>query len=123
MVGSLLMKCTKLDKYFSNPYGTLHGAAMVTYMDLFTGLVVMAFDINSRDHVSINMSINFMNAAKIEDSPVYFLVKLIKLGKSVAFMEMDILDKDKRIISKMTHNKAIISSMSMEKNLNNLLFP
>ena len=115
MLGSILVKCSKLDKYFANGFGNIHGAAMVTWLDCLTTVALMAFDPKGKPSMSLSLSANFMNSASIKDTPIYFNVKILKMGRTVGFTEVDILDKNFKIVCSMTHNKAFVSTSKMAK--------
>ena len=113
--GSILMRVTGIDEYFANPYETVHGGAMVTWLDCLTSLGIYAFDAKDRIvWMSLGITADYINAHKL-GKPAYFDVRILKIGKSVAFTEMNMYDQNMKIVSSMTHKKAFMGEMPLPK--------
>ena len=92
MVGSVTIKVDNIDKWFANGYNTIHGGAMSVWVDCITGLAIYGLDPSHRLSVSLNLSLDFINAGRIGHS-LFFKCAVIKLGKSLAFCECYVLDE------------------------------
>ena len=104
-----MLRISDVGDYFANPYGKIHGGAMVTWLDCLTSLSIYAFDKFDRmESVSLNMTADFMNAGSQE--PILFKVKVLKIGKQIAFTECEILDQNFRLLASCTHKKAFINA-------------
>jgi acyl-coenzyme A thioesterase 13 len=71
-----------------NSYGTLHGGAIGTIIDVVGTLALLADD-PKRGGVSVDLNVNFLNPAKLGDS-VTVEGRVLKTGKSLGFTEVDI---------------------------------
>ena len=112
--GTLLLRISEVGEYFANPYGKIHGGAMVTWLDCLTSLAIFAFDKSDRmESVSLNMTADFMNAAS--QKPLLFKVIVRKIGKMIAFTECEILDEKFKLLASCTHKKAFINAKVMAK--------
>jgi acyl-coenzyme A thioesterase 13 len=78
----------------SNTYGTLHGGAICTLVDVVGTLAILTKD-HTKAGVSVELSTSFVSAAK-KGTTVRCTGRLLKLGGKLAFTTVDIfaLDKD-----------------------------
>ena len=112
LVGSVLIKVSKITEWYANGYRTVHGGAIATWVDCLTSLCIYSFDPTQRWSVSINMTTDYVNAGQI-DAPLYFRCKVLKIGKNIAFSECLILDEKLRLIASATHKKTFIVQPKM----------
>ncbi len=86
----------------ANPMGLFHGGAQAAIIDDVIGLTAYASDLAHR-YVSINLSIDFLGAAKIGDT-VLAKSRLVRQGKQILHVECDLYDERGRLISKGASN-------------------
>ena len=108
MLGTITCRCDSVTDYYSNPMGKIHGGAMLTWLDCLTSVGIYAFDDKERmASVSLNITADFLSAGSI-GKPVFFVIKILKVGRSIAFTEFQMLDGKGRLLSSMTHKKAFV---------------
>lgn len=103
----------KVPQEVTNTYGTMHGGAITTLVDEVTSIVITSFDRDNRNSVSVNLDVNFISPIKINSS-VLLHCKVLKLGKTLSFSELDFLDlENNKILAKGSHTVAMLDN---EKN-------
>ena len=95
-----------VDKALQNSYGTLHGGAVSTIIDVVGTMAILSHS-PTKAGVSVELSSTFMAAAKA-DSEVVVEGRLLKIGRKLAFTEVEIRDKASgRLLATGKHTKAI----------------
>lgn len=82
----------KVDTRHQNSYGTLHGGAISSLVDIVGTMALLAKD-HTRGGVSIDLNVNFLKAAKVGET-VKIRGQVLKLGKSLGFTKVDIYASD-----------------------------
>ncbi len=75
----------------------MNGGATCTLMDFAGGLVVMN-DQSIFNEVTTNLSVEFLNP--VSKGPVIVQARVVKRGKTLVYVEIDLLDGDRKICSK-----------------------
>ena len=99
----------KVEQEHCNNYGTLHGGCTATLVDVVStyALVEDTEDSLRRLGVSVNMNIDYMKAAKL-DSEIIIDAQIKKRGKKLAFLDVEIRDKENNdLVAKGSHTKFI----------------
>ena len=100
----------KIEQEHCNYYGTLHGGCTATLVDVISTYALIEDTEESLTHlgVSVNMNIDYMKAAKL-GSEILIDAQLKKRGKQLAFLDVEIRDKEKNdLIAKGSHTKFIM---------------
>mmetsp|Transcript_59283 Transcript_59283/g.176088 ORF Transcript_59283/g.176088 Transcript_59283/m.176088 type:complete len:161 (+) Transcript_59283:151-633(+) len=88
-VGDGSVECTlEVTESLANNYGTLHGGAISTIVDVVGTLALLSVD-PSRAGVSVEMSTSFCSAAKIGES-LTLTGRTLRYGKSLGFTEIEV---------------------------------
>ena len=93
-----------------NYYGTLHGGCTATLVDVISTFALAQDTEESLKHlgVSVNMNIDYMKAAKL-GSEIIIDAQLKKRGKQLAFLDVEIRDKEtSALLAKGSHTKFIV---------------
>ena len=109
LVGSVTFKYKSVPKLFANPIGKIHGGAMVTWVDALTSIAVYVFDQKHRAYsVTISMAIDCVRVGNLGED-IYIKADVLKVGKSLAFTECQILNSNQHLIASATHKKAFVN--------------
>jgi len=96
--GSLVFQYT-IRKEMTNPFGTLHGGITAAMIDDAIGATLIAYG-EPYFHVTINLAIDYFNAAK-EGDVVIAQTTVIKKGRQIVNAQCDIWNHDRtRLIAK-----------------------
>ncbi|XP_050702977.1 acyl-coenzyme A thioesterase 13-like [Eriocheir sinensis] len=96
----------KVDKEHTNRTGNLHGGFTATLVDAVSTLALMTAEGGSPG-VSVNMNISYMKSAKIGEE-ILINAETLKLGKTMAFLDVDITNKDTgALVAKGSHTKFV----------------
>ena len=88
-IGDGSVECTlEVTESLANNYGTLHGGAISTIVDVVGTLALLAVD-PSRAGVSVEMNTSFCSAAKIGES-LTLTGRTLRYGKSLGFTEIEV---------------------------------
>jgi len=83
-----LVKCVlPVTPQLSNTYGTLHGGAAATLVDVVGTLALLSRD-HTRAGVSIDLNISFLAATKV-DTEIEILGRVLRYGKSFGFTQVE----------------------------------
>jgi acyl-coenzyme A thioesterase 13 len=95
-----------VDQRHENSYGTLHGGAITTLVDIVGTMALLAKD-HKRGGVSIDLNVNFLKAAKTGEK-VVIKGRVLKLGKTLGFTQVDLFAADgKSLLATGRHTKAM----------------
>jgi len=93
-------------KGVQNAYSTLHGGAISTLVDV-VGTMAILTEKPTTPGVSVELSVSFARAAKA-DEEVIVKGRVLKMGRSLAFTEVELLRADTlQLIAKGKHTKAL----------------
>jgi acyl-coenzyme A thioesterase 13 len=81
-----------VDARHENSYGTLHGGAISSLIDIVGTMALLAKD-HRRGGVSVDLNVNFLKAAKTGER-VLVRGRVLKLGKTLGFTQVDVLAAD-----------------------------
>jgi acyl-coenzyme A thioesterase 13 len=81
-----------VDHRHENSYGTLHGGAITSLVDIVGTMALLAKD-HKRGGVSVDLNVSFVKAAKTGDT-VRIRGRVLKLGKTLGFTQVDVLAAD-----------------------------
>ena len=94
-----------VDAELGNAYGTLHGGAISTLVDVFGTLALLSVD-PTRGGVSVEMNTSFMSAAK-EGERVVVEGTVLKYGRRMGFTEVVLRrERDNAEVARGRHTKA-----------------
>ena len=99
----------KIEQEHCNYHGMLHGGFTATAVDVISTYALIQDTEDSLKHlgVSINMNIDYMKAGKL-GSEVIIDAKVKKRGKKLAFLDVEIRDKESNdLLAKGSHTKFI----------------
>jgi acyl-coenzyme A thioesterase 13 len=82
----------KVDHRHENSYGTLHGGAITSLVDIVGTMALLAKD-HKRGGVSVDLNVSFVKAAKTGET-VRIRGRVLKLGKTLGFTHVDVLAAD-----------------------------
>jgi uncharacterized protein (TIGR00369 family) len=103
----VLFRLNVLDE-FCNIQKTLHGGAIGTIIDITTTIAISSLDKKTRKNVSVELSTHFINPIKL-NSEILIYCKIPKIGKTLAYSYIDILDYESRkLMSSGNHIKAML---------------
>eukprot|EP00619_Florenciella_sp_RCC1007_P015151 CAMPEP_0205909462 /NCGR_PEP_ID=MMETSP1325-20131115/3890_1 /ASSEMBLY_ACC=CAM_ASM_000708 /TAXON_ID=236786 /ORGANISM="Florenciella sp., Strain RCC1007" /LENGTH=122 /DNA_ID=CAMNT_0053275753 /DNA_START=1 /DNA_END=369 /DNA_ORIENTATION=- len=86
-----------------NAYGTLHGGAISTIVDVVGTMAIMSKD-PTKPGVSVELGTSYASAAK-SGTMVTIEGRLLKLGGKLAFTQVDIFREDGKIVATGRHTK------------------
>jgi acyl-coenzyme A thioesterase 13 len=89
----------------SNSYDTLHGGATCLLVDIVGTIALLAKD-PTRAGVSVEISTSFLSAAKVGEELVAE-GRVLKVGRSLGFTQVDIRTKEGKLIATGRHTKAL----------------
>jgi acyl-coenzyme A thioesterase 13 len=105
-IESGLVKCRiPVDKDVSNFYNTLHGGATSTLIDVVGTMAVLSKD-PTKPGVSIDLNVSFVRAAKVGET-INIEGKLLKIGRKLAYTQVDLTSEDGKLIATGRHTKAL----------------
>jgi len=93
-----------IDERTANSYGTLHGGAIASLVDIVGTLALLAQDA-SKGGVTVELSTSYCSSAKL-GSRVTIHGKTLKLGKSLGFTQVDVFSEAGALIASGRHTKA-----------------
>jgi acyl-coenzyme A thioesterase 13 len=100
------VRCTlPVTRSLSNLYGTLHGGASATLVDILGTMAMMSRDA-SKPGVSVDLNISFTAAAPIGEL-LTLDGRVIKGGRRLAFTEVEIRRADGTLVATGRHTKAL----------------
>mmetsp|Transcript_4075 Transcript_4075/g.5128 ORF Transcript_4075/g.5128 Transcript_4075/m.5128 type:complete len:198 (+) Transcript_4075:218-811(+) len=95
-----------VDESLKNAFGTLHGGAIATIVDIAGTLAILAKD-DSKPGVSVELNVSFISAARL-NSKVLIHGNCLKLGRKLAYTEVTLSDAaTKNIIATGRHTKFV----------------
>lgn len=92
----------------ANAYGTLHGGATCTIVDVVSTMALLAID-PLRAGVSVDLNCSFLSAAKVGEK-IVIEARVLRSGKKLGFTEVDIWKGDgaaKVMVATGRHTKAL----------------
>jgi len=89
----------------ANSYGTLHGGAITTIVDVMGTMALMAKD-HTKAGVSVDLNVNFLSAAKIGET-LTCEGRVLRLGRTLGFTQVDIKDSKGKLVATGRHTKAM----------------
>jgi len=99
----------KVTEQYQNRSGSMHGGMTATLVDIVSTKALMTND-KMPVGVSVDMSISYLRPAKVGEE-IIIDAKTVKLGKSLAFLSVEIRNKkDNKLIATGTHTKYVGSS-------------
>jgi acyl-coenzyme A thioesterase 13 len=105
-VESGLVKCElPIDKSTSNYYDTLHGGATSTLVDVVGTMAVLSKD-PLKPGVSVELNVSFIRAANVGET-INIEGRLLKLGRKLAYTQVDLIAEDGKLIATGRHTKAL----------------
>ncbi|XP_069586985.1 acyl-coenzyme A thioesterase 13 [Ranitomeya imitator] len=82
----------KVEEEHTNRNGTMHGGCTAILVDNISTFALMHTE-RGAPGVSVDMSITFMNAAKIGES-ILITAQVLKQGRTLAFATVDLVNKE-----------------------------
>ena len=89
--------------FFDEP-GTLHDGATATLIDIIGTLALLAKD-HTRGGVSVDLNLSYVSAVPLGKN-VICRGKVLKIGRTLGFTEVDILNAEGAIVASGRHTKA-----------------
>lgn len=98
----------QVEKPHCNLNGVLHGGMAATLVDIYTSVVLSTAYEKKMLFVSTELKTRFLGAAKLGDT-VLMEARAIHTGRTLAFAEMDIIDKaTKKTLVQGTHTVFLV---------------
>ncbi|KAK9679010.1 Thioesterase superfamily [Popillia japonica] len=98
----------KIEDEHLNVMGTMHGGLSATLVDVISGIGLLTHKAGLKPAVSVNMNLSYLSGAKPGDT-VQIISETLKTGKSLAFLEVEIKNKETGLVLvKGSHTKYII---------------
>lgn len=95
-----------INEDIQNTYGTLHGGAIATIVDVVGTMAILTKD-PLRAGVSIDLNVTYIAAAKANEN-IKIIGKVLKTGKRLAFSEVSFYrSKDNTLLATGRHTKAL----------------
>ena len=89
-----------------NTYGTLHGGAIATIVDVVGTMAILTKD-PLRAGVSVDLNVTYISAAKANEK-IKIIGKVLKTGKRIAFSEVSFYrSSDNTLLATGRHTKAL----------------
>lgn len=88
-----------------NAFGTLHGGATCTLIDVVGTLALLSLD-TSRPGISVELNSTFISAAKAGER-IKVVATVLKTGKRLGFTQVEIYGADGRLCATGRHTKAL----------------
>ena len=90
----------------ANTYGTLHGGATATIVDVVGTMALLALD-PLRAGVSVDINVSYVAAAKVGET-VHIVGRTLRTGKRLGFTQVDITrSSDGALVATGRHTKAL----------------
>ena len=98
----------------SNTYGTMHGGAFSTCIDVLGSMALLTKD-HTRAGVSVDMNMTFCSAARVGET-VSLIGSVLRYGKSIGFTNVVITrQRDGAVIATGRHTKAFPTYSDLKK--------
>lgn len=106
-VGEGMVKCEMpVTEMVQNAYGTLHGGAQATLVDIVGTLALLTVD-PTKAGVTVELNCSYASAAKAGDT-VTVVGVVLKTGKKLGFTQVDITrNSDGKLVASGRHTKAL----------------
>jgi acyl-coenzyme A thioesterase 13 len=92
----------------TNPFGMLHGGVISGMLDDVIGTAVASLN-KEQAFVSLNLVVDFINAAKVSDE-VVAKAKVIRNGRTVIYVQAELIHHSDKILAKATSNLVAVPS-------------
>jgi acyl-coenzyme A thioesterase 13 len=89
----------------ANAWGTLHGGAIATLVDIMGSLALLTKD-HTRAGVSVELNVSYIAAVKAGQR-VLCKGRVLKLGKKLGFTQVDLYTEDGKVAATGRHTKAM----------------
>jgi len=99
-------------KGLQNPSGMLHGGVAASLIDEVTTYALVIKDKESRFGVSVNLSCSYVSAGRPGET-IYIEGKVLKVGKTLAFLEGVIRDEKGNVLVHAHHTKFVGNSAQL----------
>lgn len=96
--GNLAEVSLPVTEQVANMVGTLHGGAIATLVDVAGTIAIMAADHESRPGVTTDLNVSYFAAGRLGDT-VRAEAKALKSGKTLAFVEVELLNQDGKLLA------------------------
>lgn len=104
--GGAVHATLRVTERVANGYGTLHGGAAATIVDVVGTMALLALD-PLRPGVSVEINVSFVAAAKLGET-VHVVGRTLRTGKRLGFTQVDITRaSDGALIATGRHTKAL----------------
>ncbi|MFM6975354.1 MAG: PaaI family thioesterase [Sphingobacteriaceae bacterium] len=90
----------------TNPHNTLHGGVIAGMLDDVIGTAVASLG-KELPFVSINLTVDFVQAAKVSDE-VIAKAKVIRNGRTVVYVQAELLNKSAKLLAVSTSNLVVM---------------
>ena len=97
-----------IGKKLANSYGTLHGGAIASLVDIVGTLALLGYD-KDKGGVTVELSATFCSAAKLGSKIEIVGRCLKKPGRSLGFTEVNLYTEQRALIASGRHTKAFSS--------------
>ena len=87
-------------------YGTLHGGFSAHIVDNMSTLALATVQDEFRPGVSVDMNLTYMKPARIGEE-IIIEARTLRAGKTLAFLECEIRNKDEALLVKGSHTKFV----------------
>nr|CAH7744352.1 unnamed protein product [Callosobruchus chinensis] len=102
----------KVAEEHTNPMGGLHGGCSATLVDNISSFAFLSHEKGGAASVSVDMHMTYMKGAVVGDT-IEIDARTKRVGKTLAFLEVDIRNKDTGdLLVKGTHTKYILTKSS-----------
>ncbi|CAG0886213.1 unnamed protein product [Cyprideis torosa] len=97
----------KINEKLLNGGGTLHGGAIATAIDSISTIGLMTVGEEAIPGVSVDLHVSYLSSVQ-EGDTVVLQSRLKKMGKTLAFLDVDVLDAEThKIIARGSHTKFV----------------
>lgn len=93
---------------FCNPAGFIQGGLLAAMLDDTMGPAVLIHTNGAAYTVSIDLNVQFLGAAK--PGPIFGEAKVMRVGKTIAFVEGWLFDAEGRVIARATTSARVVPS-------------
>ena len=108
----------KVQKKSTNGFKSCHGGAIGTLIDELTSICIMILDKKKRWSVSVKLDVSYIKGC-YENDVIYFLCKVQKTGRSIAYSTCDVFDENRVPLYTGSHVKSFLK-MSLQDVIPNL---
>ncbi|KAL0477911.1 acyl-coenzyme A thioesterase [Acrasis kona] len=106
MDGGIAKATLPISDELGNSYGTLHGGAIATLIDVMGTLALLTHN-SEKGGVSIEMNMSFLSPAKVGDT-ILAEGQVVKSGRSMGFTQVTLYRKsDMKVVATGRHTKAL----------------